>query len=60
LEITNRRIELFVEELQLDKARVLAWAFSHAILSAWWNIEDQTNGAEHSIQMALIFEQLME
>jgi streptomycin 6-kinase len=59
LEITKRRVELFVQELQLNEERVLAWAFSHSILSAWWHVEDHSSCVEHAIQMALLFEQLM-
>jgi streptomycin 6-kinase len=59
IEIIKRRVDLFVEKLQLNKERVLAWAFCHAILSAWWCIEDNTEGADDAVEMALLFERLL-
>lgn len=55
-EITERRIDLFVRELGLDKKRVLDWAYCHAVLSAWWCIEDDTDGAEDALNMARLFD----
>ncbi|MEI7026470.1 aminoglycoside phosphotransferase family protein [Paenibacillus sp. y28] len=50
--IMERRIAIFVEQLQLDRGRVLAWAYCHAILSAWWHVESQTDGMEASLRTA--------
>ncbi len=35
-----RRIDQFVDLLQLERARVRGWAISQALLSAWWSVED--------------------
>jgi streptomycin 6-kinase len=59
VEIIKRRIDLFVEELDLHKDRVLAWAYSHSILSTWWCIEDHTDGVDDAIQTAEMFETLL-
>lgn len=36
----TRRVDRFERELHLDAGRVLAWAFSQAVLAAIWAIED--------------------
>jgi streptomycin 6-kinase len=36
----ERRLACFTQELPLDRARVLGWAFSQAVLAAIWTIED--------------------
>jgi streptomycin 6-kinase len=36
----DSRVSLFTERLGLDYQRVLAWAFTQAVLSAIWDIED--------------------
>lgn len=56
----RRRIEIFVQELGLQGERVIAWAFCHTILSAWWYIEDQVDGKEAALQKALVFERILE
>ena len=40
--VFNRRIELLAGHLQLDHSRIRAWSFSQSVLSAIWNIEDQS------------------
>jgi streptomycin 6-kinase len=56
---TKFRVDTFVTELNLQRDRVLSWALCFAVLSAWWSIEDHTEGAEQSIEAALVFKQLM-
>jgi streptomycin 6-kinase len=57
--VTERRVDIFVSELQLDKERILAWAFCHSILAAWWNVEDDPNYVDSTIEMAVLFERLL-
>jgi streptomycin 6-kinase len=38
--VVERRTAILCERLDLDRSRVLAWAFSQAVLSALWSIED--------------------
>ncbi len=40
LEATEKRIDIFVGKLNLDKERVLLRAYSHAVLATCWTIED--------------------
>ncbi len=56
---TKFRVETFARELNLQPQRILSWALCYAVLSAWWSIEDQVEGAEQSIAAAHVFEQLM-
>ncbi|HEX8234833.1 MAG TPA: aminoglycoside phosphotransferase family protein [Abditibacteriaceae bacterium] len=59
LAATKFRVDTFVAELNLQRERVLSWALCYAVLSAWWSIEDRTEGAEQSIEAAFVFEQLL-
>lgn len=58
-EIIKRRVDLFTEKLHLNKERVLSWAFCHAVLSAWWHIEGNSDGVDNAIKIAIIFETLL-
>ncbi len=35
-----RRIDQLSEELGFERARIRGWGLSHAVLSAWWGVED--------------------
>jgi streptomycin 6-kinase len=37
-----RRIDILHELLGFERQRILEWSLAHAILSAWWGIEDNT------------------
>ncbi len=56
--ILEHRICLLSEILQFDRKRIRAWAVAQAVLSAWWNIEDQGTGWENSIECASILSEL--
>ena len=47
----KRRIDILQEHLGWERERILEWSLAHAVLSAWWGIEDKT-GWEYSIQFA--------
>ncbi|RBW67579.1 aminoglycoside phosphotransferase family protein [Bacillus taeanensis] len=38
--VIEKRIDIFVEELNLDKKRILLWGFSHAVLATCWTIQE--------------------
>ncbi len=42
-----RRIDILHEQLGFERERIREWSLAHAILSAWWGIEDNT-GWEYS------------
>ena len=39
--MTKRRIDILHERLGFERERIRGWGLAHAILSAWWSIEDQ-------------------
>lgn len=38
--ILERRVDQFVDELALERARIIGWAQSQAVLAACWALED--------------------
>ena len=51
---TEKRVSILVERLGWEREAIINWAIAHAILSAWWNIEDDMED-EYSMQCAKIF-----
>lgn len=49
--MTRRRIDILHERLGFERERIREWGLTHAILSAWWGIEDNT-GWEYSMSLA--------
>ena len=49
--ITRRRIDILHERLGFEHERIREWGVAHAVLSAWWGIEDST-GWEYSLAFA--------
>ncbi len=44
----ERRVDQLASELNLDRHRIVGWAFAQAVLSAIWQIEDGgTSGSDH-------------
>jgi streptomycin 6-kinase len=39
-QMTKRRIDILHEQLGFERDRIREWGLAHAILSAWWSIED--------------------
>lgn len=55
---TERRIAILSEILGLEKERIRAWAFCHAVLSAWWSIEDNDpDEGKYALGCADVFRQ---
>jgi len=46
-----KRINILHEHLGFERERILEWSLAHAILSAWWSIEDDT-GWEYAASFA--------
>jgi streptomycin 6-kinase len=38
--LTERRIDILHDRLGFEHGRIREWGLAHAILSAWWSIED--------------------
>ncbi len=49
---TSRRIAILSERLGFARARIRDWGFCHAILSAWWNMDENGQGGEYSLACA--------
>jgi streptomycin 6-kinase len=49
--MTKRRIDILHECLGFERERIHEWGVAHAILSAWWSIEDNT-GWEYAAAFA--------
>ncbi len=57
--LLERRVDIFAAELGLDRQRILSWGLCHSILSAWWSIEDNTDGASYTIACAELMDSLL-
>ena len=40
LRITERRIAILSDRLGFERERIRTWGLAHAVLSAWWSLED--------------------
>jgi streptomycin 6-kinase len=49
--MTKRRIDILHERLGFERERIREWGLAHAILSAWWGIEDNT-GWDYALAFA--------
>ena len=54
---TERRVSILSERLSWERETIINWATAHAVLSAWWNIEDDMED-EYSMQCARIFSEM--
>jgi len=50
----ERRVSILSERLGWEREKIIQWSVAHAVLSAWWNIEDGMQD-EYSLQCARIF-----
>jgi streptomycin 6-kinase len=53
----ERRISIFSERLGWKKEKIIKWSMAHAVLSAWWSIEDGME-EEYALQCARMFSEL--
>jgi len=54
---TERRVEIIKERLGWEREKIIQWALAHAVLSAWWDIEDGMDW-EYPLNCAKIFSEL--
>ncbi|MDQ0887068.1 streptomycin 6-kinase [Paenibacillus sp. V4I9] len=38
--VIEKRIDIFVKELNLDKKRMLSWGFAHSVLATCWTVQE--------------------
>jgi streptomycin 6-kinase len=53
----ERRVGILSEQLGMKRETILKWAMAHAVLSAWWSIEDNMD-ERYSLQCAEIFSEM--
>ena len=51
---TEKRIAILSEMLGMERERIRSWAICHAVLSAWWSLEDGEDWM-YAIRCAEIF-----
>ena len=56
--MTKRRIDILHERLGFERERIREWGLAHAIISAWWGIEDNT-GWEYALAFAEMIADLL-
>jgi streptomycin 6-kinase len=54
---TERRVSIFSERLGWERQKIIRWSMAHAVLSAWWSIEDGMQD-EYALQCAGIFSEI--
>ncbi len=52
-----RRVGILSERLGWEREKIINWATAHAVLSAWWSIEDNMED-ENTLKCARIFSEL--
>ena len=55
--ITKRRIDILHDRLGFERERIREWGLAHAVLSAWWSVEDRT-GEEYALAFAEMIAEL--
>lgn len=55
--MSKRRVDIIHERLGWERERIIQWALAHAVLSAWWDVEDGMDW-EYSLNCAKIFSEL--
>lgn len=57
--VLENRIHILIDELQLNKERIVSWGLSHCILSAWWYVESHGRVPEETLACAHLFDELL-
>lgn len=53
----ERRVSILAERLGWERESIIKWATAHAVLSAWWDVQDGMDGGR-TIQCAEIFSEM--
>jgi streptomycin 6-kinase len=54
---TKRRVDIIRERLGWERGKIIQWSLAHAVLSAWWDIEDEMDW-EYSLECAKVFAEI--
>jgi streptomycin 6-kinase len=52
-----RRVDILHEQLGFERQRIIEWSLAHAVLSAWWGLDENT-GWDYAMQCAELFASL--
>jgi streptomycin 6-kinase len=58
--IAEKRVEIISSILQIDRSRLLAWAFFDTMLSACWIIEDNGDDWQYAVSCAEVLDALVD
>lgn len=58
MSVIEKRVNILVEQLNLNKKRILLWGFAHAVLSTCWSLEDEGTYNEHFYKAIFVFKVL--
>jgi streptomycin 6-kinase len=53
----KRRVSILAERLGWERKSIIKWSMAHAVLSAWWSIEDNEDES-YSLECAKIFSEM--
>jgi streptomycin 6-kinase len=54
----ERRVSIFAERLGWKRESIVKWSIAHAVLSAWWDVQDGMDYS-HAVRCAEIFSEMM-
>lgn len=57
-DIITKRVDIIVRELNLDRQRVIDWAFAQTVLSVIWSLQDTGSGAKYWVEIAKEIERI--
>ena len=55
---TKRRVSIISERLGWERESILKWSTAHALLSAWWDMQDDGTGGEYCLWCAECFSEI--
>ncbi|PYZ93030.1 hydrogenase expression protein HypB [Salipaludibacillus keqinensis] len=59
-EVVANRVDIFIDELNLNKERLILWGYCHTVLATYWSIDDDGTFDKSFHQCIEIFEELYE
>lgn len=56
--VIEKRIDIFVKELNLDKKRMLSWGFAHSVLATCWTVQEDGSYSKPFFDAIHVFKRL--
>ncbi|WP_261305617.1 aminoglycoside phosphotransferase family protein [Paenibacillus andongensis] len=57
-QVIEKRIDIFVKELNLDKKRLISWGFAHSVLATCWTVQEDGRYSEPFFEAIHVFKSL--